>query len=44
MPHFEKMLYDNGLLLEVYAREHARSGNAEAARIVRETAAFLAAR
>ena len=42
VPHFEKMLYDNGLLLEVYAREHARSGNAEAARIVRETADFLA--
>ncbi len=42
VPHFEKMLYDNGLLLEVYAREHARSGNPEAARIVRETADFLA--
>ncbi len=41
VPHFEKMLYDNGLLLEVYAREHGRSGDAEAARIVRETAAFL---
>ncbi len=23
VPHFEKMLYDNGLLLEVYAREFA---------------------
>ena len=42
VPHFEKMLYDNGLLLEVYAREFARSGNPEAARIVRETAGFLA--
>ena len=41
VPHFEKMLYDNGLLLEVYAREHARTGDPEAARIVRETAAFL---
>jgi hypothetical protein len=41
VPHFEKMLYDNGLLLEVYAREHARSGDPEAARIARETAAFL---
>ena len=27
IPHFEKMLYDNGLLLEVYAREHARTGD-----------------
>ncbi|MGE0638905.1 MAG: DUF255 domain-containing protein [Thermoanaerobaculia bacterium] len=42
VPHFEKMLYDNGLLLEVYAREHARSGSEEAARIARATAAFLA--
>ncbi len=42
VPHFEKMLYDNGLLLEVFAHEHARSGSPEAARIVRETADFLA--
>ncbi len=42
VPHFEKMLYDNGLLLEVYAREHRRSGSPEAARIARETAEFLA--
>lgn len=42
VPHFEKMLYDNGLLLEVYAREHARSGDAQAARIVRRTADWLA--
>ncbi len=41
IPHFEKMLYDNGLLLEVYAREHSRSGDPEAARIARETAEFL---
>jgi uncharacterized protein YyaL (SSP411 family) len=41
VPHFEKMLYDNGFLLEVYAREHARSGSPEAARIVRQTAEFL---
>ncbi len=42
VPHFEKMLYDNGLLLEVYAREYGRSAAPEAARIVRETAGFLA--
>ncbi len=42
VPHFEKMLYDNGFLLELYAREHARTGDPQAARIVRETAAWLA--
>jgi uncharacterized protein YyaL (SSP411 family) len=41
VPHFEKMLYDNGFLLELYAREHARTGDPQAARICRETAAFL---
>jgi uncharacterized protein len=41
VPHFEKMLYDNGFLLELYAREHARTGDAQAARVARETAAFL---
>ena len=34
IPHFEKMLYDNGFLLELYAREHARTGDPQAARIV----------
>jgi len=42
VPHFEKMLYDNGFLLELFAREHARNGDLQAARIVRETAAWLA--
>jgi uncharacterized protein YyaL (SSP411 family) len=41
VPHFEKMLYDNALLLEVYAREHARTGDPEAARVARRTAEFL---
>ena len=41
VPHFEKMLYDNGILLEIYARQHARTGDRQAARIVRETVAFL---
>ena len=41
IPHFEKMLYDNGFLLELYAREHARTGDPQAARIVRETAAWV---
>ena len=42
VPHFEKMLYDNGFLLELYAREHARTGDPQAARIVRETAEWIA--
>src|SRR6185369_3270199 len=42
IPHFEKMLYDNGFLLEIYAKEHARTGDAQAARIVRETAGWVA--
>ncbi|MEM1201721.1 MAG: DUF255 domain-containing protein [Acidobacteriota bacterium] len=42
VPHFEKMLYDNGSLLEVYARWHALTGDPGAARVVRGTAAFLA--
>ncbi len=41
VPHFEKMLYDNGFLLELYAREHARTDDPQAARVCRETAAFL---
>ncbi|MEE8138324.1 MAG: DUF255 domain-containing protein [Thermoanaerobaculia bacterium] len=41
IPHFEKMLYDNGLLLELYAREWQRTGDPEMERVARETAAFL---
>jgi uncharacterized protein YyaL (SSP411 family) len=41
VPHFEKMLYDNGLLLELYGREHALSGDAEAKRVALETAGWL---
>jgi uncharacterized protein len=41
IPHFEKMLYDNGSLIEVYARAYAAGGAAEHRRIVEETAAFL---
>ncbi len=43
VPHFEKMLYDNGLLLEVYALEHARTKDPELARVARETVTFLLA-
>ncbi len=42
VPHFEKMLYDNGLLLEIYARRWARTGDPELARVAAGTAGFLA--
>ncbi len=42
IPHFEKMLYDNGWLLEAYGREFGRTGSEQAARVIRRTAGFLA--
>ena len=41
VPHFEKMLYDNALLLRVYLHWWRASGSAFAERVVRETADFL---
>jgi uncharacterized protein YyaL (SSP411 family) len=41
VPHFEKMLYDNGALLEVYARAWELLGDPELERVTRETAGFL---
>ena len=41
VPHFEKMLYDNGELLALYAAAYRRTGRDRYARIVRETADFL---
>ncbi|HJQ42495.1 MAG TPA: thioredoxin domain-containing protein, partial [Jatrophihabitantaceae bacterium] len=41
VPHFEKMLYDNALLLRVYSHWHRLTGSTLAARIARETADFL---
>jgi uncharacterized protein YyaL (SSP411 family) len=41
VPHFEKMLSDNGQLLEVYSRAYAETKDPLFAKIVRETAAFL---
>ncbi|MEM8964734.1 MAG: DUF255 domain-containing protein, partial [Acidobacteriota bacterium] len=40
VPHFEKMLYDQGLLLETYARWH-ELGDARAEPVLRGTARFL---
>ncbi|MQA64083.1 MAG: DUF255 domain-containing protein [Actinophytocola sp.] len=41
VPHFEKMLYDNALLLRVYAHLARRTGSALARRIAEETAEYL---
>ena len=41
IPHFEKMLYDNGLLLEVYARHFGLTADPQSARVLRQTADFL---
>ncbi|MCJ0904133.1 thioredoxin domain-containing protein [Rhodococcus sp. ARC_M6] len=41
VPHFEKMLYDNALLLRFYAHWARRAGSDLATRITEETANFL---
>src|SRR6476620_5199421 len=41
VPHFEKMLYDDALLLRVCAHLHRVTGSALALRVADETAAFL---
>lgn len=41
VPHFEKMLYDNALLLRVYAHWARRTGNPLARRVAGQTAKFL---
>jgi uncharacterized protein YyaL (SSP411 family) len=41
VPHFEKMLYDNALLLRAYAHWARRTGNALARRVATDTAAFM---
>ncbi|WP_020499299.1 thioredoxin domain-containing protein [Sciscionella marina] len=41
VPHFEKMLYDNALLLRAYTHLARRTGSAQARRIAEETAGFL---
>jgi uncharacterized protein len=41
VPHFEKMLYDNALLLRVYLHWWRQTGTPLAERVVRETADFL---
>ncbi|BBY14556.1 thioredoxin domain-containing protein [Mycolicibacterium litorale] len=41
VPHFEKMLYDNALLLRFYAHWARRTGDPLARRVAAETARFL---
>lgn len=41
VPHFEKMLYDNALLLRFYAHWARRTGSELAARTTEETAGFI---
>jgi uncharacterized protein YyaL (SSP411 family) len=41
VPHFEKMLYDNGQLLSLYAEAYMISGEEEFAHVIRETVNFL---
>ncbi|MGA8987281.1 thioredoxin domain-containing protein [Aeromicrobium sp.] len=41
VPHFEKMLYDNALLLRVYLHWWRQTGSALAQRVARETGRFL---
>jgi uncharacterized protein YyaL (SSP411 family) len=41
IPHFEKMLYDNGTLLALYAGAHAATGNPLFRRICQQTAGWV---
>jgi uncharacterized protein YyaL (SSP411 family) len=41
VPHFEKMLYDNALLLRAYTHLARLTGSATARRVVEQTATFL---
>lgn len=41
IPHFEKMLYDNALLLRIYVHLYRLDRNPLWARVIRETAQFL---
>lgn len=41
VPHFEKMLYDNGQLLSLYAHAYQATGKERYAEVVRQTVEFL---
>ncbi|SRR5579883_1645792 len=42
VPHFEKMLYDNAQLCEVYAEAYQRTKKAQYRRVLEQTIAFIA--
>lgn len=41
IPHFEKMLYDNALLLDIYAEAFKITGNLWYARVIRQSIEFI---
>jgi len=41
VPHFEKMLYDNGQLVSLYSKAYAATGNTLYKKVVEETIAFV---
>ena len=41
VPHFEKMLYDNGLLIPVYVEAYQITGKEEYKKVIRETLDFI---
>jgi uncharacterized protein YyaL (SSP411 family) len=41
VPHFEKMLYDNALLVVAYAEAHQATGRADLARVAAETCDYV---
>ena len=41
VPHFEKMLYDNGQLVSTYANAYERTGETTYARVIEETLAYV---
>jgi len=41
VPHFEKMLYDNALLVVAYAEAHQLTGREDLARVARETCDYV---
>lgn len=41
VPHFEKMLYDNALLLQVFAKAYRKTNNPRYKEILQQTIAFL---
>src|SRR5579862_4771869 len=42
VPHFEKMLYDNAQLCEIYARAYSETKKPQYKRVLQQTLAFIA--